>query len=260
MKRSLFILCLVLMFINAACSSPAAEPTPTPTPAPPTSTPIPSATSTPVPTATPNLAATAEFRATQSAGDVLLELEDILGESELPYKDGSLLWQQKERQDIQLRGPDSRYQPFAEDINGKNFILKSDVTWNATGILICGIIFRSEPNFEEGKQYNFLFLRFSGAPAWAIEFHEFGRFKNSPTRVQYSSAVDLSNGATNQVLLVVNEEQFNVYINGVHQGRYFDYSKQSTEGGFAFVGLQDSGEGSCKYENSWVWELKPSNP
>lgn len=257
MKRRLFIFCLALVLINAACSGAAAEPTPTQTPKPPTATPVPpTETSTPVPTATQNLAATAAFKATQSALDVAVEIEDILGDTELAYETGGLLWQQKEDLEIRMKGPDSRYQPFAEDVTGKNFILKSDVTWNATGILVCGIIFRSEPNFEEGKQYNFLFLRFSGAPAWAIEFHEFGRFKNSPTRVQYSSAVDLSNGATNQVLLVVNEEQFNVYINSVHQGRYFDYSKQRTEGDFAFVGLQDSGEGSCKYENSWVWELK----
>ena len=25
---------------------------------------------------------------------------------------------------------------------------------------------------------------------------------------------------------------------------------------FAFLGYQDSGEGSCKFENSWIWELK----
>lgn len=258
MKRNTLIVFAILAILCAACNSPLAEPTPTATPIPPTSTPtpLPTETATPVPTATPNLAATAEFKATQSAGVVLTELEELLGDTEIDYQSGSLLWQQRENLEIQMRGPDARYVPFAEDVKGKDFILKSDVTWNATGILICGAIFRSEPNLELGKQYTFLFLRFSGAPAWAIEYYEFGYFKNSITGVKYSSAVDLKNGVTNQVLLVAKEGEFTVFINGVRQGRYFDNSKQREEGDFGFIASQDSGEGSCRYNNSWVWELK----
>lgn len=257
MKKQLIAL-LVLSLLVTACSNIMAAPTPTVTPEPPTSTPspIPTATSTPEPTATPNLAATAAFKATQSAADVVVDMEDILGDTELAYETGRLLWQQRENLEIEMKGPDSRYLPFAEDMEGKNFILKSDVTWNATGIIICGVMFRSEPNFAEGDQYQFLFLRFSGAPAWAVEYHEFGYFSNSPTGVKYSSAVDLENGATNQFLLVANENEFTVFINGVRQGRYFDNSSQRMEGDFAFLALQDSGEGSCRYENTWIWELK----
>ena len=86
--------------------------------------------------------------------------------------------------------------------------------------------------------------------------YEFGKFKNSPTRTKYSNAIDQGNGATKQVVLVAQDEQFTLYINRVRQGRFFDYSKQRTDGVFAFEGWQDSGQGTCRFENSWVWALE----
>jgi hypothetical protein len=254
----IFTLLAAVVLVSAACAGPASEPTPTVTPEPPTSTPLPTETPTPLPTATstPDKAATAAVEATQIAGDVQAELGELLGDSATALEGGTLLWQQTERMEINLRGPDGRFLEFAEGMKGKNFVMKSDVTWNATGILVCGIIFRSEPDFRNGDQYTFLFLRFSGAPAWAIQYHEFGYFKNSPSGTQYSSAVDLTNGATNQIVLVAQDNQFNVFINGTRQGRYFDNSSQRTDGEFAFVGYQDSGDGLCKYENTVVWEIE----
>jgi hypothetical protein len=98
-------------------------------------------------------------------------------------------------------------------------------------------------------------MRFSGLPAWAIELHEFGQFRNTPSKVQYSDSIDQGNGGTNQFVLIAQDEQFNLYLNNVSQGRYFDYSKQRMDGAFAFLGLQQSGEGSCEFENSWIWSL-----
>ena len=257
MNRKVLVAFLVLVLLTLACGGSAApEPTATSTPEPPTLTPTIAATSTPVPTATPNKAATVAAKATQAADDVLAELDAILANEDVAYQDGSLLWMQETPLVIDMTGPSGFFQPFAEGEIGKNFILKSDVTWEATGIIVCGISFRSEPDFIEGKQYKFLYLRFSGAPAWAIEFHEFGYFKNSPTKIQYSNAVDLANGATNQVLIVVRDDEFKVFINGTSQGRYFDYSKQQLEGGFAALASQDSGEGKCEYDNTFVWALK----
>lgn len=258
MKRVPLFSVLVLVLVSVACAGSAPEPTPTVTSEPPTATLLPTETATPKPTATstPDRAATAAVEATQIAGDVQAELGELLGDSGIAYEEGKLAWQQSERMEVNLRGPDGRFLPFAEGVKGKNFIVKSDVTWNATGILVCGVIFRSEPNFRDGDQYNFLFLRFSGAPAWAIEYHEFGYFKNSPTGTKYSSAVDLTNGATNKMLLVAQDGEFTVYINGVRQGRYYDNSLQRTDGAFAFVGYQDSGDGLCKFENTVVWEIE----
>jgi hypothetical protein len=66
----------------------------------------------------------------------------------------------------------------------------------------------------------------------------------------------LDNQATNQFVLVAHDEQFTLFINGVRQGRYFDYSKQRMEGSIAFLAAQESGQGSCEFKNSWLWALE----
>lgn len=155
-----------------------------------------------------------------------------------------------------MTGPDYQIVDVDEGLTAGNFIFKSDVTWEASGILICGVIFRSEQNLLEGKQYQFPYLRLSGLPAWAIEVHEFGRFRNSPTDIKFSNALNLENGATNQLVLVVQNDNFTVYINQVRQGRFYDYSKQRMDGYFGFFASQDAGNGYCEFENSWVWSLE----
>jgi hypothetical protein len=240
---------------------PAAEPEPTATPIvpsdtpKPTDTPEPTDTPTPPPTATPDITATAAVLATESAAGVLAELEKSLGDSGIPYQNGHLIWQQTEPITIQLSGPDNDIAEIDDNPTGGNFVLRTEVTWEATGWLICGMIFRSEPDIEIGKQYRFLFLRLSGLPAWAIEVYDFGDFKNSATGTKFSSALDLSNGATNTLLLAAQNEEFTLYINGQRMGRYYDFGKQLIQGSFGFVAGQDSGTGSCKYENTWIWSL-----
>jgi hypothetical protein len=221
----------------------------------PTETPIPTDTSTPIPTVTPDAAATAVVRATESASEIQGELDRLLGDSDIPYQDGHLAWKQAGQLNVQLTGPDYQILEIDDNLTAGDFIYKSDVTWEATGILICGAIFRSEPNLEEGKQYQFNYLRLSGLPAWAIEVHEFGYYKNSPTDTKTSNALDLTYGSTNQFVLVVQDDNFTLYLNGVRQGKYYDYSKQRTNGSFGFLGYQDSGRGGCEFENSWVWSL-----
>lgn len=226
----------------------ARPPTATPTA---TSTPLPTNTPTPLPTTTQDIDATA----TAQASEILSEISSMVEES-VPYADGHLIWQQSGTATIQMSGPATEIQEIDDPPMAGDFIIKSDVTWSTSGLILCGIIFRSEANVQNGKQYQFLYLRLSGLPAWAIEVHEFGQFRNSPTRVKFSDALDLDNGATNELILVVEDETFTLYINSKRQGKYYDYSKQRQEGTFAFLGSQDSGEGSCTFENSWVWALK----
>ena len=72
---------------------------------------------------------------------------------------------------VSLNGPVWDYVEVDDDLIGRNFILKSDVTWEASGIIICGVIFRSEPNLEQGKQYQLNYLRLSGLlPTWSSIF------------------------------------------------------------------------------------------
>ncbi|HKY54136.1 MAG TPA: hypothetical protein VJM08_07525 [Anaerolineales bacterium] len=249
---------LVLLFLTACGSIPGLNPTATPVPTQtlqPTLTPSPTNTATPVPTATPDITATAGAKATETADSILDELDLLLADTDIPYKEGHLAWQQTKPLTINLSGPDDQVLPINEELTAGDFILKSDVTWNASGIIICGAVFRSEADLERGKQYRFLFLRLSGLPAWEIDVFEFGQYKNSPTDTKFSGAIDQGNGATNQFVIVARDDQFNLYLNQNHEGRFFDYSKQRTQGSFAFLAFQDSGKGSCEFENSWVWSL-----
>ena len=260
MKRFLYLSLLILLLFPACNVLPGLAPStstplPTNTPAP-TFTPLPTETPTLVPTSTPDKTATAAAQATETSNSILQELDKLLGDTDVPYQDGHLAWKQTKPLTVTLKGPGWDYVEIDKNLTADNFILKSDVTWEASGIIICGAIFRSEPSFEEGKQYQFAYLRLSGLPAWEIDVFEFGNFKNSPSKTQFSNAIDQGNGATNQVLLVAQDEQFTVYINQARQGRYFDYSKQRMSGSFAFHGFQDSGDGTCNYENSWVWALE----
>jgi hypothetical protein len=258
MHRFPYFALLTLILLSACGRSPLASPTATPlpsnTPRPTASqTPLPTSTSTP--TATPDITATAAANSTLVADDVIGDLDKVLGDSEIPYQDGHLAWKQEEPLNIKMTGPDQGFLAIAEDLTAGDFILKSDVTWNATGLMVCGAIFRSEPDLDQGKQYQFMFLRFSGLPAWAIEVHEFGQFRNSPTKTKFSDALDLGNGATNEFILAVEDDHFTLYLNKARQGTYYDYSKQRAEGSFGFLGAQQSGDGNCKFENSWIWVL-----
>jgi hypothetical protein len=259
MHRFLYFALLTAVLLSACGGSPIAIPTSTPLPSntpQPTASPTPLPTSTSTPTATPDITATAAANATLVAEDVISELDKVLGDSEIPYPDGHLAWKQDKPLNIEMTGPDQGFLAIAEDLTAGDFILKSDVTWNATGLMVCGAIFRSEPDLDKGKQYQFMFLRFSGLPAWAIEVHEFGQFRNSSTKTKFSDALDLGNGATNEFILAVEDDHFTLYLNKARQGTYYDYSKQRAQGSFGFLGAQQSGDGNCKFENSWIWVLE----
>jgi len=254
---------LALALASMAClvgatPAPTATPTTAPTnmPIPATATPVPP-TNTPVPptaTATPNLAATVAAEATQQAGAVIKDIQAFLTSLDLPTE-GSLGWYQDEPAYIDLEGYQATdFVPFAEDLEANNFIFKTDVTWESTGWPTCGILFRSNPGFE--NYYWFEVLRLSGLPAWFISYYKDNYWEFSPSGERFSDKLDQGNGATNELVLMADGNKFVVYINGQRQGQYFDDSKKSMKGYFAFAGWHESGTTTCGYENSWVWSLK----
>jgi len=233
----------------------AASPTPPPTETP-TAQPTPTSTPTLTPTTTPNATATIIAVATKQAAPVVEELKTLLADTDIPYQNGHLAWMEKDPITITLDQPGGLFDTVAKGTKAANFILKSDVTWRTTGLIVCGVLFRSEKDFQNGAQYQFLYLRLSGAPGWDIEFHNFGQYKSNVTgKTRFASALDLDNGATNQFVLVAQDNKFTVFINDVRQGQFTDDSKQASDGYLAFVGLEDSGESTCSYENSWLWIL-----
>jgi hypothetical protein len=65
----------------------------------------------------------------------------------------------------------------------------------------------------------------------------------------------MQNGSTNTFLLVVQDDHFSVYINGGREGTYYDFGRQRSDGAIGFLASQESGKGSCTFENAWVWSL-----
>lgn len=216
---------------------------------------LPTDTPKPLPTAEPIM----ELTTTVEAASVLSELDVHVGtNSGVPYQDGYLEWRQTEPVTISMSGPQKDVgilQSIADDVDPENFIFKSKVTWNATGVLICGLAFRGEPDLYDGKQYQFYFYRFSGLPLYKIDVYEFGRFKNTISDEKYSEGINDDNGAANEFVLIAQNNQFTVYINGKHQGDFYDSSKQRKDGFLAFLAWQDSGKGDCTFEDSWVWTI-----
>jgi hypothetical protein len=267
MYKSITLVILIAVLITGCQSGPsaveqagtmvaqtvaAAPPTVT---AEPTSTSLPVNTATPRPTPTPNSALTS----TLEAFLVLSELDADVGEnSSIPYEEGYLAWRQTEPVSMDMSGPQRDggvLQIISENIRARNFIFKSKVTWNASGVLICGLTFRAEPDLKRGKQYQFYFYRLSGLPAYKIDVYEFGRFKNTVSDVKFSDGIDSANDSANEFLLIAQNEQYTVFINGKQQGQFYDANKQPAEGVLAFLAWQDSGKGSCKFDDSFLWVI-----
>lgn len=149
------------------------------------------------------------------------------------------------------------YDPFAVDLVADDFLLKADITWESTGGFAgCGFYFRSEANIEQGEQYVYEMIRLSGMPAWDIVLMEFGQPKKNVTGVLTAGAINQDNGATNEVILMAKDGEFTVYINDQRIGTYYDYAETRSDGYFAWDAWQESGETTCRYENTWVWLME----
>jgi hypothetical protein len=225
-----------------------AEPTPTNTPLPPP----PTATREPtdVPTATVDRAATAQAQLEE-------QVRAALEEADLPSDTGYVGWVQTEPIDIELSGPGGFYNSFAEDLVVSDFVIRVDITWNTTAWPWCGLFFRADPSYGDGDYYAIWFLRFSGLPAYDIDYYRDGEMITQISQdYRFSDTLDINSGAINQIMLAAQGNQFKVYVNGHYEGVYYDYSSYLTEGRFAYVAYEDSGSTTCTFENAWIWVYK----
>jgi hypothetical protein len=198
-------------------------------------------------------------KATQAAEAVLSVINDELSIVGMSTKTGSLGFIQSGSEMIAMDTAwQAFYQPFAEGLVASDFVLKTEVTWQAEGgLLICGFEFRSEADFSNGDQYKLVYLRLSGAPGWDIEYWTGGEFKTNITgKVRFASAIKMENGSTNKFVLIAEGNKFTLYINDQRIGQFFDYSNSRMDGRFAFYGTEEAGTSSCEFENTWVWLLK----
>jgi hypothetical protein len=239
------------------------SPVPTSTPVPtftpePTATQAPTETPTPLPTATPDASATAQAAADQAAARAMDEVGNELESIGFSADSGQLLWLQDGSVGIELDEYGQWiFLPFDEDLVAADFVLKTDVTWESTsGLMACGLIFRSERNIKEGKQYYYAMTRLSGLPMWAISYLQYSQYQKDISAARANSAINQDQGGTNKIVLVAEGEKFTLYINDIRAGSFYDYSKNMLEGTFAFSAWQESGESSCTFSDTWVWALE----
>ncbi len=234
--------------------APTATNTPEPTV---TNTPEPTATDTPVPTDTPDLAATASAEAEAAAAAVEASIKDELAKLGITLEKGELAWVQTEPIKISFSaggGNDSA--PFAEEMTFSDFILKADMVWNSeTGFAGCGIIFRSEPNFETADQYQFNTIRVSGLPLWDMELWLSGQYVMTlGGRMRSNGAINQENGSTNTYVIVAEKDLFTAYANGEKMSRL--QNSKLIEGIMGILVFQESGVTTCEIKNAWIWSLK----
>lgn len=236
---------------------PTKPPTDTPLP-PPTETPTPLPTDTPAPTdtPTPDLTATAALVATKTAEVLLADITKELERVGIPAGEGSLGWIMTEPVTIKVDSYDTTlYSEFEPAFSAADYVIHADVTWESTGgWALCGIMMRSEADFEEGEQYRFQMIRLSGMPSWDIERWNYGQWEaTASNQIIDSKSMDQENGATNQVTIVAKEGVFSVFINDDKSKNVLD--SKLKEGKFAFMNWQDTGETTCTFTNAWVWVL-----
>ena len=236
-----------------------AAPTPDPTNTPsPTNTLAPTNTPAPTGTPTPDLAATDAAIATLAAQSLSDSLNQELEKLGYTPDSGRVGWMQTYSDEIDMDSYNEMiYIPFAEDLSASDFILKTEITWESTsGLAGCSLIFRSEPDIQNGEQYIFETIRLTGLPGWDIIYIKYNQVQKNVTGLLTAGAINQEQGSTNTYVLIAEGEKFTLYVNGERIGSYYDFSKSRLEGHFAFEGWQESGESVCTFKNTWVWLLE----
>ncbi len=260
--RKIAIVCALFSLVaaNLACGfSSTSQPTAVPTLPPPpadTNTPLPTVTNTPRPTATNTLipTATPDRKATQAA-ELETAIRSQLAELKLPADSGHIAWMQDEAISIPLQGAVYDWRSFDDNFSVGDFVMYTEATWKTDSWPTCGILFRSNDKFYDGNTYALQFLRFSGLPAWDIEYFKDGYYVTTiTTDIKFSDYLDIADGAMNKIVLAAIGNQFKVYVNGNFEGQYYDWSKLLSEGNIGFLATQNAGNTKCIYENSWIWE------
>ncbi len=268
-----FLLLIVLSACGGAEATPTQQPTqppatntavPSDTPAP-TDTPEPTATFTPVPTDTPvpptptptiDHAATQTAEANATAEAMLVTVKAELERIGLSADSGKLIYLNPDPGSLKVDSYNTLdFLPFEKGLKGKDFVLHADITWESTsGFVICGLVFRAEPDFENGAQYRFQTIRLSGLPSWDIERYEYNEWQNTASNmIVKSPSIDQENGATNRFTILAQGGTFKVFVND-DKAKTVTESKLK-EGAFAYFIAQESGTTTCTFTNAWVWEL-----
>jgi hypothetical protein len=266
LKRNVvFSVCLTLALLLSGCGFAAPQPTATPLPPAATFTPPPSPTATlaptntPLPTATstPDAKATKAAIATAAADDAIKTIEGVFKKYNLSTAEGKFGEMIDEPMELSASTYGERNYDLLSDIPYKDFAFYTEITWKSTsGLAGCGLAFRTEDLKMRKDYYTFNTLRLSGAPAWDVEWSANGKFKtNAMGKIKFNNTINVENGDSNAYLLVVRGKNVTVYANGEKLGQT-EINQRLDGGTFMALVFQESGETSCAFENSWVWNYE----
>jgi hypothetical protein len=194
--------------------------------------------------------------ATQAAEEAMAEVSKELDTVGVSASSGKLAWVSSETVTLKVNTYGSHdYQAIDPDLVVQDFVFQTDVTWESTGGLAgCGLLFRAEEDLERGANYEFLTIRLSGLPVWWVWRVEYNTIQDDMTaKSPFSSSINQKQGATNTYTLIAKGNSFAFYANGDRMGTVFN--SKLPEGLIAYAVIQESGETTCTFENSWLFAL-----
>jgi hypothetical protein len=155
---------------------------------------------------------------------------------------------------ISLTGKDNwnRWEDFTG--NYTDFVISADISWgDGAEEDQCGLILREQEdkNFYVlvYDRYGYLDLvrRMDG------DWHNDFPFKTS-------SAIRTGKEDVNHIVMVVQKDEFLVYINDQPAGYYVDRNLSEGEVGVFATTYDESDETGCNFTNGWVWSLEGDAP
>ncbi len=165
-----------------------------------------------------------------------------------------MAWLGTEPIEINLDGYGAeKYDVVDNGASYNDFILKVDVTWNSSsGLAGCGVVFRSDSDISKGENYQFITIRLSGLPIWAIQYWNFGSIQRTEW-TSTSALIDQKQDSTNTYVIVARSETVYLYANSGRLGVVT--ANKHMKGQIAFQAFQESGQTTCTFSNAWIWSL-----
>jgi hypothetical protein len=278
--RRIFLLAVVLTLFLAGCFSAedesinitltaisaelAQEPTNTATPVPPTST----STTTPTPTLMPTVdldatrgareeatAAAAAVTAT-AAAPVLAELPTY----GVDPTAGELAWIHPPVTISTTGYMTYTYANLNIATIAQDFAVAADITWNTRfGTTGCGFVIRSDGDPEGNyDQYIVLATRAGNGQVLFAIMQDGDTKTNEISRIvayQIDPQFEWQNDTTNRLAVVGRGNTFSIYSNGTFLADV-QPSIAYERGFIAFVALNESGDTTCHYDNTWLWLIQ----
>lgn len=188
----------------------------------------------------PSLTATAEPEIIRSLAAVGISPNNGFLAERLPDRDFRLRGGGEAVSDVDFAGTYS------------DFVLEMTIQWGPNPENSrCGVYFRTQGG--TGSGYFLLLL-----PDQNLNFAIAGNADILDTDRALSDALRREPNSTNRILLVAFDQAFNVYVNGQFAARFVDDTYAVGDVGITALALDARGELSCRFSNTWLWQITDS--